>query len=170
MRYRCLVLSLALALIVPAAVRAQFTYNPGSGYGYNQPASAYAAVGVIAAATGDSASKYVARRETPLYIPENCTQCMECISVCPDTALPNCSQDLGTMLSTAVSHYVGDPAERSKMLAKLPEIEKQARARMVAARPRRLTWSSRHCPASGSPAPSPSPAGAAGGSPARSPN
>ena len=56
-------------------------------------------MGVIAAATGDTASKYVARRETPLYIPENCTQCMECISVCPDTALPNCSQDLGTLLS-----------------------------------------------------------------------
>ena len=73
-------------------------------------------MGVIAAATGDTASKYVARRETPLYIPENCTQCMECISVCPDTALPNCSQDLSTLLTTAVSRYVGDPAERSKML------------------------------------------------------
>ena len=40
-------------------------------------------MGVIAAATGDTASKYVARRETPLYIPENCTQCMECISRLP---------------------------------------------------------------------------------------
>ncbi len=83
--------------------------------------------GVIAAATGDTASKYVARRETPLYIAENCTQCMECISVCPDTALPNTSQDLSTILTMAVSRYVGDPAERSKMLAKVPEIEKQAR-------------------------------------------
>ena len=63
-------------------------------YGYNQPATPLSAMGVIAAATGDTASKYVARRETPLYIAENCTQCMECISVCPDTALPNCSQDL----------------------------------------------------------------------------
>ena len=65
-------------------------------------------MGVIAAATGDTASKYVARRETPLYIPENCTQCMECISVCPDTALPNTSQDLGTLLTTAVSYYIAD--------------------------------------------------------------
>jgi len=103
-----------------------------SDYGYNQPATPLSAMGVIAAATGDTASKYVARRETPLYIPENCTQCMECISVCPDTALPNCSQDLGTVLSTAVTRYVADPAERRKMLEKLPEIEKQTRARMVA--------------------------------------
>jgi pyruvate-ferredoxin/flavodoxin oxidoreductase len=103
-----------------------------SNYGYNQPASPLSAMGVIAAATGDTASKYVARRETPLYIPENCTQCMECISVCPDTALPNTSQDLGTLLSTAISYYVADGVERTKMLRALPEIEKQTRTRMVA--------------------------------------
>jgi pyruvate-ferredoxin/flavodoxin oxidoreductase len=103
-----------------------------SHFGYDQPATPLSAMGVIAAATGDTASKYVARRETPLYIAENCTQCMECISVCPDTALPNTSQDLSTVLTMAVSRYVGDQTERSKMLAKLPEIEKQTRARMVA--------------------------------------
>ncbi len=102
-----------------------------SHYGYDQPATPLSAMGVIAAATGDTASKYVARRETPLYIPENCTQCMECISVCPDTALPNCSQDLGTLLSTAISYYVADGVERTKMLRALPEIEKKTRERMV---------------------------------------
>ncbi len=103
-----------------------------SNFGYNQPATPLAAMGVIAAGTGDTASKYVARRETPLYIPENCTQCMECISVCPDTALPNCSQDLGTLLRTAVTRYVADPAERAKMLDKLPEIDRLTRQRMLA--------------------------------------
>jgi pyruvate-ferredoxin/flavodoxin oxidoreductase len=103
-----------------------------SHFGYDQPATPLSAMGVIAAATGDTASKYVARRETPLYIAENCTQCMECISVCPDTALPNTSQDLGTMLSTAVTRYVSDTGERRKMLDKLPEIEKLTRQRMVA--------------------------------------
>jgi pyruvate-ferredoxin/flavodoxin oxidoreductase len=103
-----------------------------SQYGYNQPATPLSAMGVVAAATGDTASKYVARRETPLYIPENCTQCMDCISVCPDTALPNCSQDLSTILSTAVTRYVADPVERRKMLLKLPEIEKLTRQRMLA--------------------------------------
>ena len=116
----------------PITSIAAFDAEFRSHFGYNQPATPLSAMGVIAAATGDTASKYVARRETPLYIPENCTQCMECISVCPDTALPNCSQDLSTVLSTAVAHYVGDPAERRKMLQKLPEIEKQTRARMMA--------------------------------------
>ncbi len=103
-----------------------------STYGYDQPATPLSAMGVIAAATGDTASKYVARRETPLYIPENCTQCMECISVCPDTALPNTSQDLSTLLTTAVSYYIADAADRTTLLRALPEIEKAARARMVA--------------------------------------
>jgi pyruvate-ferredoxin/flavodoxin oxidoreductase len=111
-----------------AAFDAEFRSN----YGYDQPATPLSAMGVMAAATGDTASKYVARRETPLYIPENCTQCMDCISVCPDTALPNCSQDLGTILSTAVTRYVADPVERRKMLDKLPEIEKLTRQRMLA--------------------------------------
>ena len=103
-----------------------------SHFGYNQPATPLAAMGVIAAATGDTASKYVARRETPLFIPENCTQCMECISVCPDTALPNCSQDLSTLLSTAISYYVAGADDRAKLLRALPEIEKFARQRMLA--------------------------------------
>jgi pyruvate-ferredoxin/flavodoxin oxidoreductase len=101
--------------------------------GYNQPANAYAALGIMAAGSGDTASKYVARRETPLYIPENCTQCMECIAVCPDTALPNCSQDLDVVLYTAVSNYVSDTAERKKMLNLLPEITKRTREMMRAA-------------------------------------
>jgi len=101
-----------------------------AGLGYEQPANAYASLGIMAAGSGDTASKYVARRETPLYIPENCTQCMECIAVCPDTALPNCSQDLDTILRTAVTHYVTDASERQKMLQLMPEIEKRTRSLM----------------------------------------
>ncbi len=116
----------------PIASVANFDAQFRSTYGYNQPSTPLSAMGMIAAATGDTASKYVARRETPLYIPENCTQCMECISVCPDTALPNTSQDLSTLLSTAISYYVADASERTKMLHALPEIEKQTRQRMLA--------------------------------------
>jgi pyruvate-ferredoxin/flavodoxin oxidoreductase len=109
---------------------ASFDNEFRAGLGYDQPASPLAALGVMAAGSGDTASKYVARRETPLYIPENCTQCMECIAVCPDTALPNCSQDLETLLKTAITHYVSDSGERQKMLTLLPEIEKRTRAIM----------------------------------------
>ncbi|HXY25506.1 MAG TPA: 2-oxoacid:acceptor oxidoreductase family protein [Candidatus Acidoferrum sp.] len=114
----------------PVTRVATFNAEFRAGYGYNQPASAYASMGVIAAGTGDTASKYVARRETPLYIAENCTQCMECIAVCPDTALPNCSEDLETVLRTAITHYVTDSGERDKMLRSLPEMEQRTRQLM----------------------------------------
>src|SRR5437667_5378198 len=55
---------------------------------------------------------------------------MECIAVCPDTALPNCSQDLETVLRTAVTNYVTDAGERQKMFRSLPEIEKRTRELM----------------------------------------
>jgi pyruvate-ferredoxin/flavodoxin oxidoreductase len=111
----------------PVTRVATFNAEFRAGLGYHQPSSPYTSVGVMAAGTGDTASKYVARRETPLFIPENCTQCMECIAICPDTAMPNCSQDLATILHNAVAHYVRDAAEREKMLRSLPEIEKRAR-------------------------------------------
>jgi len=114
----------------PVTRVATFNAEFRSGFGYNQPSSTFASVGVIAAGTGDTASKYVARRETPLFIPENCTQCMECIAVCPDTALPNCSQDMETVLRTAIVQYVRDPGDRLKMLESLPEIEKRTRQMM----------------------------------------
>jgi len=118
------------ALRTPFARITEFDGLFRGGLGYNQPANAFAAMGIMAAGSGDTASKYVARRETPLYIPENCTQCMECIAVCPDTALPNCSQDLDTVLRAAVSHYVTDAVERQKMLHLVPEIERRTRAIM----------------------------------------
>jgi pyruvate-ferredoxin/flavodoxin oxidoreductase len=114
----------------PVTRVATFNAEFRSCYGYNQPSSAFASVGIIAAGSGDTASKYVARRETPLFIAENCTQCMECIAVCPDTALPNCSEDLETILHAAVAHYVTDSSERQKMQRSLPEIEKRTRERM----------------------------------------
>jgi pyruvate-ferredoxin/flavodoxin oxidoreductase len=110
---------------------AKFDAEFRSGLGYHQPSSALASVGVMAAGTGATQSKYVARRETPVYIPENCTQCMECITACPDTALPNTAQEIGTVLRAAAIHYVQDPGDRRRLVDALPALEQRARARMV---------------------------------------
>jgi pyruvate-ferredoxin/flavodoxin oxidoreductase len=100
---------------------------------YHQPAGPLAAMGVMAAGTGATSSKYVARRETPVFIAENCTQCMECITACPDTALPNTSQDISTVLVTAARNYVSNVEQRKKLLAELPAVEERARKVMTAA-------------------------------------
>ncbi|MFK5922965.1 MAG: 2-oxoacid:acceptor oxidoreductase family protein [Verrucomicrobiota bacterium] len=115
----------------PIKTMAKFDSEYRSGLAYNQPAGPLAAMGVMASGTGATSSKYVARRETPVYIAENCTQCMECITACPDTALPNTSQNIGTVLTTAATNYVSDAAERKKLIAELPGIESRAREAMT---------------------------------------
>jgi len=101
-----------------------------AGLGYHQPASVLSSVGVMASATGATNSKFVARRETPLWIPENCTQCMDCITSCPDTALPNTAQDLGEVLKAVANGYVSDAEQRGRLLAELPALENKLRTRM----------------------------------------
>lgn len=115
----------------PFQTLAKFDGEYRNGLGYHQPAGALASAGVMGAGTGATQSKYVARRETPVYIAENCTQCMECITACPDTALPNTSQDVGTVLRTAVTYYVSELGDRKALLAELKGVEDRARARMV---------------------------------------
>ncbi len=103
-----------------------------AGMGYNQPAGALAAVGVMASASGATASKYGSRRETPKYFPENCTQCMECITSCPDTALPNSAHDLQTILQTAVQNYISDEGQREALTAAIPDVDAAIRDTMAA--------------------------------------
>ncbi len=102
-----------------------------AGLGYNQPASPLSAVGIMAAGSGATASKYGARRETPKWIPENCTQCMECIAACPDTALPNTAQDLSTIIETAINNYVSNSDDRQKLMASVPALDAKVRVKML---------------------------------------
>ena len=117
----------------PIATTEFFDKEFRAGLGYHQPASALASVGVTAAATGVTASKYVARRMIPKYKAENCTQCMECIAGCPDTALPNTAQDLSTVMRTAIKNYVSDGNDMKVLLDKVPEMEANLRAQMKTA-------------------------------------
>src|SRR5688572_22136448 len=114
----------------PFQTLAKFDSEFRAGLGYHQPAGALASVGIMGAGSGATQSKYVARRETPVYIAENCTQCMECITACPDTALPNTSQEVATVLKTAVNNYVTDINDRRAFGAEIAGIETRARARM----------------------------------------
>ncbi len=114
----------------PFQTIAKFDSEFRAGLGYHQPAGALASVGVMGASTGATQSKYVARRETPVFIAENCTQCMACITACPDTALPNMAQEVTTVLKTAVNNYVSDIADRRAFGTEIVGIEQRARIKM----------------------------------------
>jgi pyruvate-ferredoxin/flavodoxin oxidoreductase len=114
----------------PLQTLAKFDSEFRAGLGYHQPAGALASVGIMGAGTGATQSKYVARRETPVYIAENCTQCMECITACPDTALPNMAQEVTTILKTAINNYVTDIVDRRAFGAEIVGLEQRSRVRM----------------------------------------
>ena len=120
----------AQPLRAPVQSLAKFDSEVRAGLGYHQPAGAFASVGVMGAGSGATNSKYVARRETPVYIAENCTQCMECITACPDTALPNTAQEISVVLKTAVNNYVSAVADRQAFGAEVAGLEQRARAKM----------------------------------------
>jgi pyruvate-ferredoxin/flavodoxin oxidoreductase len=116
---------------LPLASLGAFDAEFRSGLGYHQPASPLASASVMAAGTGRTASKYVARREVPVWLADKCTQCMDCIVACPDTALPNTAQDIGTILRTAANGYVKDPAARLTLLGRLDDLESTLRTKMM---------------------------------------
>ncbi len=115
---------------IPLAALSTFNAEFKAGLGYNQPSTPLASVSMMAAGTGRGSSKYVARRDTPMWIAENCTACMDCIVACPDTALPNVAQDLDVVFSTAARGYILDKAERDRMLEALPDLEARVRSAM----------------------------------------
>ncbi len=115
----------------PVAATSTFDAEFRAGLGYDQPASTLASVGIMASGTGATASKYVARRETPLWIAENCTQCMECIVACPDTALPNTAQEISTVFRAAARGFVAESDAKELLRAELPAVEERVRASMV---------------------------------------
>lgn len=102
-----------------------------SGLGYYQPSSPLASTGVMAAATGATASKYVARREVPVWDANKCVACLDCLTVCPDTALPSMAQSIETVLKKAVELYVSEEVDRNILLENLGKIEDTCRKQMV---------------------------------------
>ena len=122
---------LGCTLRSPLFSRAHYDGEFRAGLGYDTPSSPRAATGALASATGETVGKYVARRLVPRFIPENCTQCMACITACPDTALPNTAQELGTVIRALILHYVSAGEVRDKLIGDLAAIEAPLRGAMT---------------------------------------
>src|SRR5665811_2100716 len=60
-----------------------------------------------------------------------CIRDRDCIVACPDTALPNAAEDIGTVLRTAANGYDTNPAARLALLAELEDLEATVRTKMM---------------------------------------
>jgi len=78
--------------------------------------------------SGAFKAKGVFRRQRPVFHPELCTGCMECVVVCPDTAIPNTVHELADVLGHAISTADVTPAQRDALGAQAHAWAEAARA------------------------------------------
>ncbi|KOR32266.1 pyruvate ferredoxin oxidoreductase, partial [Achromatium sp. WMS3] len=74
-----------------------------TGKGNDNLVDPYIALSVMPAATGLYRDMTQIRFEYPQYVPENCTACGSCYTVCPDSAIPGLVSTISDVFSTAIS-------------------------------------------------------------------
>ena len=72
------------------------------GQGNDNPADPNMSMSLMPAGTGMYRDMTQIRFEYPQYIPEKCTACGDCYTVCPDSALPGLANTLEEVFKTAV--------------------------------------------------------------------
>ena len=83
-----------------------------SGQGESVPADPFTGMSLMPAVTSHFRDMTGIRFEHPEFIPENCTGCGDCYTVCPDTAIPGLVNETGQVLDTVVNRMkkAGRPA------------------------------------------------------------
>ncbi|NNF61478.1 MAG: pyruvate ferredoxin oxidoreductase [Gammaproteobacteria bacterium] len=91
----------------PSADIHRFWNQTGSlyaqGKGNDVPADPFMSMSLMPAATAHFRDMTSIRFEHPEWIPENCTACGDCYTICPDTAIPGLVNDIGQVLDAALA-------------------------------------------------------------------
>ena len=72
------------------------------GAGESVPADPFMSMSLMPAVSSHFRDMTSIRFEHPEFIPENCTGCGDCYTVCPDTAIPGLVNEVGQVLDTVV--------------------------------------------------------------------
>lgn len=78
------------------------------GMGNDQLTDPFIALGTMPAASAVFRDMTGIRFEHPQWIPENCTACGECYTVCPDTAIPGLVSEVSRVLDTVLARVKRD--------------------------------------------------------------
>ncbi|MGB5331872.1 MAG: 2-oxoacid:acceptor oxidoreductase family protein [Woeseiaceae bacterium] len=73
-----------------------------SGQGEQVPADPFMSMSLMPAVSSHFRDMTGIRFDHPEFIPENCTACGDCYTVCPDTAIPGLVNEVGQVLDTVV--------------------------------------------------------------------
>ncbi len=97
-----------------------------SGQGENIPADPFMSMSLMPAVSSHFRDMTGIRFEHPEFIPENCTGCGDCYTVCPDTAIPGLVNEVGQVLDTVVQRL----RKRGKPVEHLPRATRQMEGKL----------------------------------------
>ena len=103
------------------------------GMGNDNLADPFLALSVVPASTALFRDMSGIRNAHPAWLPENCTACGRCWTVCPDTAIPGLVNSLGEILNTALERVFKAGHQPTRLQRVLGPIEARARKAFDAA-------------------------------------
>jgi pyruvate-ferredoxin/flavodoxin oxidoreductase len=96
------------------------------GQGDNVPADPFMSMSLMPAVSSHFRDMTGIRFEHPEFIPENCTGCGDCYTVCPDTAIPGLVNEIGQVLDTVVQRL----KKHGKSTEHLPRATRQMEGKL----------------------------------------
>lgn len=109
----------------------RFWEQTGSFYAGGKPndnlADPFNAMSLIPAASGVFRDMTAIRFNHPVWVPENCTACSDCFTVCPDSAIPGIACTIGDAFQTAVKEMKKAGMETSRLPKALRTVENKMR-------------------------------------------
>jgi pyruvate-ferredoxin/flavodoxin oxidoreductase len=97
-----------------------------TGLGESVPADPFMSMSLMPAVSSHFRDMTSIRFEHPEFIPENCTACGDCYTVCPDTAIPGLVNDIGQVLETVVQRL----KKRGRPTDHLPRATRQMEGKL----------------------------------------
>jgi pyruvate-ferredoxin/flavodoxin oxidoreductase len=98
-----------------------------SGQGEENLADPYMALSVIPASSSVFRDMTNIRFDYPRYVPENCTACGNCFSVCPDSAIPGLVNDISDVFTAAITRIEMNGQPTLHLRRAVREVEKKLR-------------------------------------------
>jgi len=96
------------------------------GAGESVPADPFMSMSLMPAVSSHFRDMTSIRFEHPEFIPENCTGCGDCYTVCPDTAIPGLVNETGQVLDTVVRRL----KKRGRKTEQLPRAVRQMETKL----------------------------------------
>jgi len=106
----------------------QTGYFYSTGRGNDNLADPYMALSLMPASTGVFRDMTQIRFEYPKFVPENCTACGKCYTVCPDSAIPGLVHSVGQVLGTAIERIERSGRPTQYLRRETRQVEKRLRS------------------------------------------